>query len=68
MYYSGLLWISGKESTSNARATEDVGSIPWEDPLADGMATHSSIPAWRIPWTQEPDGLQSIGPQRVGHD
>ena len=68
MYYSGLLWISGKESTSNARATEDVGSIPWEDPLAEGMATHSSIPAWRIPWTQEPDGLQSIGPQRVGHD
>ena len=39
-----------------------------EDPLEEGRATHSSIPAWRIPWTEEPRGLQSMGSQRVGHD
>ena len=39
-----------------------------EDPLEEGMATHSSILAWRIPWTEEPGGLQSMGSQRVGHD
>ena len=39
-----------------------------EDPLEEGMATHSSIPAWRVPWTEELGGLQSMGPQRVGHD
>ena len=39
-----------------------------KDPLEKGMATHSSILAWRIPWTEEPGGLQSIGLQRVGHD
>ena len=38
------------------------------EPLEEGMATHSSILVWRIPWTEEPDGLWSIGPQRVGHD
>ena len=40
----------------------------WEDPLEKGMATHSSILAWRIPWTEEPGELQSMGTQRVGHD
>ena len=39
-----------------------------EDPLEEGMATHSSLLAWRIPWTEEPGGLQSMGLQRVGHD
>ena len=39
-----------------------------EDLLQDGMATHSSILAWRIPWTEEPGGLQSLGLQRVRHD
>ena len=39
-----------------------------EDPLEKGMATHSSILAWRIPWTEKPGGLQSIGSQKVGHD
>ena len=39
-----------------------------EDPLEKGMKTHSNIPAWRIPWTEQPGGLQSIGSQRVGHD
>ena len=43
-------------------------SLAWEDPLEEGMATHSSILAWRIPWTEEPGGLPSMGSQRVGHD
>ena len=42
-------------------------SLGWEDPLEEGMATHSSILAWRIPWTEEPDGLQSMESQRVRH-
>ena len=45
-----------------------VRSLGWEDPLEKGTATHSSILAWRIPWTEEPGGLQSIGSQGVGHD
>ena len=40
----------------------------WEDPLEEGMATHCSVLAWRVPWTEEPGGLQSTGSQRVGHD
>ena len=44
-----------------------VQSLGWEDPLEESMATHSSILAWRIPWTEEPGGLQS-GSQRVGHN
>ena len=43
-------------------------SLGREDPLEEGMATHSSILAWRIPWTEEPGGLQSIGSQKVGHN
>ena len=43
-------------------------SLSWEDPLEEEMATHSSILAWRIPWTEEPGGLQSMGSQRVGHN
>jgi len=42
--------------------------LGWEDPLEEEMATHSSILAWRIPWTEEPDGLQSMGSQSVGQD
>ena len=45
-----------------------VRSLGWEDPLEKGTATHSSILAWRIPWTEEPGGLQSMGSQRVRHD
>ena len=45
-----------------------VRFLAWKDPLKKGMATHSSILAWRIPWTEEPGGLQSTGSQRVGHD
>ena len=45
-----------------------VQSLGQEDPLEKGMATQSSILAWRIPWTEEPGGLQSMGSQRVGHN
>ena len=45
-----------------------VRSLGWEDPLEEGIVTHSSIPAWRIPWTEEPGGLQSMGLWRVGQD
>ena len=56
----------GKESACN---TGDLDwSLGWEDPLEKGMATHYSILAWRITWTEEPGGLQSMGWQRVGHD
>ena len=58
--------VAGKESACNAG---DPGSIPvWEDPVEKEMATHSSILAWKIPWTEEPGGLQSNGLQRVGQD
>ena len=45
-----------------------VRSLGQEDPLEEGMATHSCILAWKIPWTAEPGGVQSAGSQRVGHD
>ena len=45
-----------------------VQSLGWKDPQKAGMAIHSSILAWRIPWTAEPGGLQFIDSQRVGHD
>ena len=43
-------------------------SLGQEDPLEEGMATHSSILTWGIPWTEQPGGLQTMGSQRVGHD
>ena len=45
-----------------------VRSLGLDDPLEEGMATHSSILAWRMTWTEEPGGLRSIGSRRVGHD
>ena len=45
-----------------------VRSLIWEDPLEEGMATHSSVLAWRVPWTEEPHRLKSMGSQRAGHD
>ena len=52
------------EGKASARNVGDPGSIPtWEDPLEKEMATHSSILAWKIPWTEEPGGLQSMGSQ-----
>ena len=53
-----------KNPPANAGGLRDTGSIPG----SEGMATHSSFLAWRIPQIEEPDGLQSIGSQRVGHD
>ena len=55
-----------KNPITNAGDERNVGLIPgWEDPLEGGMATHSSILAWRIPWTEEPGELWSVGLQRV---
>ena len=45
-----------------------MSSLGGKDPLKEGMATHSNILAWRIPWTEEPGGLQSIGLHRIGHN
>ena len=57
-----------KNPPANAGDTRDKGSVPGqEDPLEEGLATHSSILAWRIPWTGEPGGLQSIGLQKAEH-
>ena len=59
-------WLSSNKSPCNAG---DAGSIPGsEDPLKEGMATHSSILAWRISWAEEAGRLQSMGLQKVGHD
>ena len=53
-----------KNLPANAGDARDTGSIPgWEDPLEEEMATHPSILAWRVPWTEEPGGLQFVGPQ-----
>ena len=63
-----FLWVELvlKNLPANTGDIRDVGSIPGqEDPLEKGMATHSSILAWRIPWTEEPGGLQFKGSQRV---
>ena len=63
----------GSTSVKNLPAMQEtpetwVRSLSGEDPLEEGMATHSSILAWRIPWTEEPGGLESIGSKRAGHD
>ena len=56
--------LVGKGPPANAGDIRDVGLIlDWEDPLEEGMATHSTILAWRIPWTEEPSGLHSMGSQ-----
>ena len=59
-----------KQMVENLLETQEtwVRSLGQEDPLEKDMATHSSILAWRIPWTEEPGGLQSMGSQREGHD
>ena len=53
-----------------ASAGEEIQGqlLSWKDPLEDSMATHSSVLAWRLSWTEDPGGLQSIGLQRVGYD
>ena len=63
----GLLWwLSGKESACDAE--DQLQSLGWEDPLEKGIPIDSSILAWRIPWTEEPGRLQSMGSQKVGHN
>ena len=59
-------FTADKKSTCNAG--DPVQSLGQEDPLEKGMATYSSILAWRIPWTEEPEGLLSRGSQRIGHN
>ena len=61
---------SGKRPKLPTQETEEmqVQPLSQEDPLEEGMATHSNILAWRIPWTEEPGGQGSIGSQRVGHN
>ena len=58
------------QSVKNPLAMQDtwIQFLGWEDPLEDSMATHSIILAWRIPWTEEPGRLQSMGLQRMGQD
>ena len=69
-----LIWgFSSGSVVKNLPAMQEpqetrVPSLGGEDPLEKGMATHSSILAWRIPWTEEPGGLLFIGSHRVGHD
>ena len=61
---------TGKVSggSDNKASAYNAGSLGWEDPLEKEMAPHSSVLAWRIPWMEEPGGLQSMGLQRVGHN
>ena len=63
-------WLSGKESSCQMHETQEtqVWSLGREEPLEEEMTTLSSTLAWKIPWTKEPGGLQSMGSQRVGHD
>ena len=64
-------WFSGKKNPPAIKKTQEkpwVRSLGREDPLEENMATHSSILAWRIPWTEEPGGLQSRGSHRAGYD
>ena len=64
------LGFSDGSMVKNLPATREMQfrSLGQEDPLEEEMATHSTILAWRIPWTEEPGGLQSMGSQRVGHN
>ena len=62
-----MKWASlGAQTVENMQETR-AQSLGWEDPLEEGVVTHSSILAWRIPWTEDPGGLHSMGSQRVGH-
>ena len=65
---NGASLVAQTVKSMPAMQETQVRSLSWEDPLEKEMATHSSILAGEIPWTEEPDGLQSVGSQRVGHD
>ena len=65
-----VVWASlVAQTVENLSAVPEtwIQSLGWKDALEKGMAAHSSILAWRIPWTEEPGGLQSLGSQRVEH-
>ena len=68
--FAGSLHIYGLQRVENLPAMQEthVRSLGWNDTVEKGMATQSSILAWRIPWTEEPGELESMGSQRVGHD
>ena len=61
--------LSVAQSVKNLTAVREtqIQSLGWKDPLEKEMVTHSSILAWKMSWTEEPGGLQSMGSQRVGH-
>ena len=65
-----ICWSLVPQTVKNQFAMQEtsVQSLVQEGPLEKGVATHFSVPAWRIPWTEKPGGLQSMGSQRVGHD
>ena len=69
-FIRALIPLLGGSVVKNLPAMQgmQVRSLGQEGPLEEGMATHPSILAWRIPWTEEPGGLQSLGLQRVEHD
>ena len=66
--FSQEKWVAKAEKNLPAMWEMWVWSLGWENPLEKGMATHSSILAWKIPWTEEPGGLQFMGSQRVRHN
>ena len=68
VYTYGTLLVAQMVKNPSVMQEIWVWSLGWEDPLEMGMATHSSILTWRIPWTEEAGGLQSTGSQKVGHD
>ena len=68
LFLSGGSDAKKKKKKSSCNAGELGSTLGQEDPLEKGMATHSSILTWRIPWTEEPGGLQSTGLQRVRHN
>ena len=68
LQYSGASLVAQMVKNPPAMRETWVQSLGWEDPLEEGMATHSNILVWRIIWTEELGGLQSMGSQRVGDD
>ena len=65
---SQVAWLSRIHLPMQEMQEMQFQSLGWADPLEEEIATHASILAWEIPWTEEPDGLQSMGLKRVGHD
>ena len=66
--YSQVVLVVNNLLANAGEVRDIVRSLGWEDPLEEEMIIHSSILAWRISWTEEPGGLQSMGLPRIGHD